>query len=532
MSTRVNIVWFKRDLRVTDHAPLTQACASGPVLPIYLYEPHLLRQPDVSAQHIAFINECLQSLSNDLRQLGLTLVTRVGDALAVFTELKQRIGDFDLWSFEETGNGATYSRDKQVAAWCRDNGVAWREFPNAGVVRRLKNRDVWSRIWTDRMRSVPLCKPQNVPTFSVSIDSHGVVPIEKLGLAGNDKKMRQRGGRSVAIEDLASFFAQRGQHYRKQMSSPVLAVDVCSRISAHLAYGSLSIREAVHAVAEQRTRLLAMNDHARGTGWLPSLKSFEGRLHWHCHFIQKLESSPDIEFSNMHRVYRGLREDNDNATLQHAWMMGATGLPMIDACMRMLAATGWINFRMRAMLVSFSSYHLWQHWRTPALHLAREFLDYEPGIHYPQVQMQSGTTGINTVRVYNPIKQARDHDPDGAFVRRWIPELARVPRDFIFEPWRMPDNLQLEYGCVMGRDYPMPIVDVAQAANRAREAIWALREGSQFRKDAQAIFQTHGSRSQNRENRGGVADNRNTTQAKSPSTKRTAETNPRQTPLF
>ncbi len=512
MSARVNVVWFKRDLRVTDHAPLTQACASGSVLPVYLYEPALLQQADVSAQHVAFINECLQSLSDDLNTLGLKLVTRVGNAVEVFTALKQKIGSFNLWSHEETGNGATYERDKCVAAWCQANGVTWNEIPSAGVVRRLKNRDVWSSIWAQRMRDEPLGAPQNVSAVSSTyantnanaITSHGIVPIEKLQLNGVDKAHRQRGGRAAALADLDSFFTQRGQHYRVQMSSPLVAADACSRISAHLAYGTLSIKETVHAVQQQRARLLSMASHERGAGWLPSLKSFEGRLHWHCHFIQKLESAPNIEFTNMHRLYRGLREDNDNASLQRAWMTGETGLPMIDACMRMLAATGWINFRMRAMLVSFSSYHLWQHWRAPALHLAREFLDYEPGIHYPQIQMQSGTTGINTVRIYNPIKQARDHDPSGVFVRRWIPELGRVPTDFIFEPWLMTDNLQHEYGCVLGRDYPMPVIDVAQAADRARKAIWALRQGAEFRSEAQAIFQAHGSRSPNRENRSGT----------------------------
>jgi deoxyribodipyrimidine photo-lyase len=501
MSASVNVVWFKRDLRVTDHAPLTQACASGSVLPIYLYEPTLLQQPDVSAQHVGFINECLQSLTNDLHALGLKLVTRVGDAVDVLAALKQTLGSFNLWSFEETGNGATYVRDKRVATWCHANDVTWHETPNAGVVRRLKNRDVWSRIWAQRMRGGPLAAPQNASAVSITLDSHGIVPIEKLPLNGVDKAQRQRGGRAVALADLDSFFTQRGQHYRIQMSSPLVAADACSRISAHLAYGTLSIHETVHAVQQQRTRLLAMDTLERGTGWLPSLKSFEGRLHWHCHFIQKLESAANIEFTNMHRMYRGLREDNDNASLQRAWQTGETGLPMIDACMRMLAATGWINFRMRAMLVSFSSYHLWQHWRAPALHLAREFLDYEPGIHYPQVQMQSGTTGINTVRIYNPIKQARDHDPSGIFVRRWIPKLLRVPTDFIFEPWRMTDNLQREYGCVLGRDYPMPVVDVMASAEKAREAIWALRQGAEFRAEAQSIFVAHGSRSPNRERR-------------------------------
>ncbi len=495
----MNVVWFKRDLRVTDHAPLAQACAHGRVLPLYVYEPSLIAQPDVSAQHVAFINECLQTLEADLNAMGLKLITRVGEILDVLAAIRLSAGNFTLWSHEETGSGATYERDKRVAAWCRANGVAWHESPSGAVVRRLKDRDRWSALWMQRMKNAPLDAPVHVALAATTLESQGIVAVNRLSVNGQDKPLRQRGGRTIALADLHSFLNVRGQHYRFEMSSPLSAADACSRISAHLAYGTLSVREVVHAVWQQRAKLMAIDEHERAPGWLASLKSFESRLHWHCHFIQKLERDPTIEFTNMHRAYAGLREDNHNALLQAAWRNGETGLPMIDACMRMLAATGWINFRMRAMLTSFSSYHLWQHWREPALHLAREFLDYEPGIHYPQVQMQSGTTGINTVRMYNPIKQARDQDPTGAFVRQWIPALARVPTDFIFEPWRMPDNLQREYGCVLGRDYPVPVINVVAAAEHARSTMWIKRKGNEFRKEAQAIFETHGSRNPARE---------------------------------
>ena len=198
----------------------------------------------------------------------------------------------------------------------------------------------------------------------------------------------------------------------------------------------------MHALIKARMGVDELSREQRPVKPLTSLRTFESRLHWHCHFIQKLESQPEMEFSNLHRAYVGMRAQSGESSHFEAWARGETGFPMIDACMRMLLATGWINFRMRAMLVSFSSYQLWQHWREPALHLARQFLDYEPGIHYPQVQMQSGTKGINTIRMYNPVKQARDHDPAGQFVRRWIPALAQLPDAHIVEPSNTPMSVQ------------------------------------------------------------------------------------------
>jgi deoxyribodipyrimidine photo-lyase len=142
---------------------------------------------------------------------------------------------------------------------------------------------------------------------------------------------------------------------------------------------------------------------------------------------------------------------------------------MVDACMRCLNTTGWLNFRMRAMLVSFAAYHLWQHWRAPGLHLARQFLDFEPGIHWSQMQMQSGTTGINTFRIYSPARQQDEHDPAGDFVRRWVPE------------WGTPA-------------YPPPIVDERTALAEARARLWAVRRSPRAQTEAAAVQARHGSR--------------------------------------
>jgi deoxyribodipyrimidine photo-lyase len=268
---------------------------------------------------------------------------------------------------------------------------------------------------------------------------------------------------------LKSFLGGRGRGYRRGLSSPNTAPDTCSRLSAHLAFGSLSMR-TVHQASE---RAITLTDDRTLAS---NLRAFTGRLRWHCHFMQKLEDEPSIEWRNFARSYDGLRPGDEGVPMRpddearlEAWKAGRTGFPMVDACMRALNATGWINFRMRAMLVSFAAYQLWLHWRLPGLHLAQQFLDYEPGIHWSQMQMQSGTTGINTLRMYSPAKQMADHDPDGVFVRRWVPEWGTS-------------------------DYPAPIVDERAALAHAKTVLYGLRKQGEVREEADAVQQRHGSR--------------------------------------
>jgi deoxyribodipyrimidine photo-lyase len=494
------IVWFKKDLRLTDHAPLVwateQARASGgAVLPLWVDEPQMWRQADASARHWRFAQDCLADLQAALFADGAALLRVRGDMPKVLDKLRAAVGEFHLVSFEESGNGWSYARDLAVARWCKLHAVAWREFPSNGVVRRLASRDRWAAQWAQRMKAAPLPAPTHVNWARLPFDSQALAAKVLPAWDVSPPAMQiQRGGRTQALVDLQSFLQVRGQHYRVDMSSPLAGALSCSRISAHLAWGSLSIKEVLHAVQARRAALLELAFDQRPAGFLASLKSFESRLHWHCHFIQKLESEPAIEFRNVNRGFDGIRNEGElfpeEAAKLIAWAEGKTGLPFVDACMRSLIATGWINFRMRAMLVSFASYHLWLHWRATGCHLARLFTDYEPGIHWSQFQMQSGVTGINTIRIYNPIKQSMDQDPDGVFIRTWLPELVGVAQQYIHEPWKSPTP---------PAGYPAPIVDVQLAARAAKERIYGKKNEKTVKDIAQTVYQKHGSRSPARE---------------------------------
>ncbi|TVQ95097.1 MAG: deoxyribodipyrimidine photolyase, partial [Chromatiaceae bacterium] len=487
----IELVWFKRDLRVSDHAPLAQAARHGPCLCLYVYEPQLLAHPTTAATHLAFINGALVALAQTLAALGGALVTRVGELPEVFDRIHAQRPIARLWSHEETGLGVTFARDRRVRAWAQAQGVEWIELPNHGVFRPHPTRDGWAARWRARMQAPLTASPPQIIAVT-DIASAGLPTPAQLGLAGPPQPGAAVPGCHAGSALLTAFLTDRGRTYQGDIGSPERAWTASSRLSPYLAWGNLSVRQ-VYQATQARLAALRADPHA-DPQWARSLASFNKRLHWHCHFIQRLEDQPDLEHRNLSPACDGLRPERPDTALLDAWAHGQTGYPLVDACMRALQATGWINFRMRAMLMSFAAYHLWQHWEAPALHLARLFQDFEPGIHFSQAQMQAGTTGINAVRIYSPVKQVRDQDPDGAFIRRWCPELAQVPLDYLPRPETMPLALQQACGCRIGRDYPAPLVDNGQAWFTARRRMQALRAGGAARTEARTIYARHGSR--------------------------------------
>ncbi len=481
----VHLVWFKRDLRTQDHQALAAALESGPTAGLFVFEDEWLQSEDFAPCHLQFVLECLTELRASLARIGVPLLVRHGSIIGVLDALHREHAIHTLYSHQETGLDWSFRRDQSVQVWCRHYSISWQEFKQFGVVRRLKDRKTWPEkrsLIIDRQ----LIRVSGQSTLkSPWPELSGEIPIPDPAQL---KPGAQKGGRTEAQALLCSFFEDRGEHYSGSISSPNTAGEGCSRLSPHLSWGTLSLSEVHASIRMKRSALHAL---PRAGKWLRSIEQFESRLWWHCHFIQKLESEPSMEFENVNREFDGMRESEFDETKFEAWCKGETGFPMIDACMRALHRNGWINFRMRAMLLSFATYQLWLHWKKPAVFLARHFVDFEPGIHYSQVQMQAGVTGINTIRIYSPKKQLLDQDPEGRFIRAHLPEMARVPVSDLAEPHLMPPLLQLESGFQAGVHYPMPIVDPDESYRRAKERIFEWKNRSEVRKAAKRVLNRH-----------------------------------------
>ena len=494
MMQKINIVWFKRDLRTTDHLPLYNASIEKiPFIPLYVIDNEYWYQDYISVRHWHFVYDCLEELNTELSKIGQPLIVKKGLTIDIFKKISQSFKIQKVFAHEETSNNYVRNVNLLLQKWFKKNLIEFHEYPTNGVVRNLKSRDDWIKLKNQRLNSeVTPCpiRVQKIENYKSDLITRKSIIFEE-DLISNI----QKGGRKTGLKTLDTFLNLRSKSYLKNISSPKYSSEYCSRISPYLTWGAISSKEVIKKVKYAKDLI-----KKEETYWRKNLTSFQSRLSWRCHFIQKLEDDPTIENLCMHKSFENLRMNSYKEQFFNAWKLGQTGYPFVDACMRNLINQGWITFRMRAMLVSFASYDLWLDWRDFAHHLAKLFTDYEPGIHYSQLQMQSGVTGINTYRIYNPVKQSKEHDENGDFIKKWVPELQYLKSNWIHEPWKMDTETQKKLRCIIGKDYPHPIVDHNEAVSLAKSKIAEIRKGVNFKTIAKKVYVKHGSRNSNRDN--------------------------------
>lgn len=477
----ISLVWLKRDLRLHDNEAIYNALQSGNrVLLLYPFENKLLEDDHYSQRHWDFVKESLRDLNARLQAQNSKVLVVKSDITAAINQLFQFYKIDTVFSHQETGIKITYDRDKDFERFCKNSLITWVQNINNGVVRGLKNRDKWFQSWDDYMIQDQIDFNPNPNQLLTTKEIEQLENyFELVDLNTNPQSPFQKGGTTIGLKYAKTFFDERHKNYMFHISKPEMARKSCSRLSPYLAWGNLSVRQVFqHAVLAKDGK---PNRH---------LGAFASRLRWQAHFIQKFEMECSMEFMSVNKGYHKLKK-TISEQYQQAWQNGQTGFPLIDASMRSLNETGYLNFRMRALVVSFFTHCLWQPWQDASHYLSRQFLDFEPGIHYPQLQMQAGETGINTLRIYNPIKNSTEHDADAIFIKKWVPELADLEIAFVHEPYLLTPLEEQLFNFKLGINYPKPIVELEKSRKHAAEILWAMQKQKDVQGESIRILKRH-----------------------------------------
>lgn len=463
----INIVWLKRDLRLNDNEAINNALKSGKrILFLYVFEKTLINDVHYSERHWNFIKQSIKDLNEDLQKYNTKVLSVTSDVFAVFNQLSNNYKISTVFSHQETGLLITYNRDKEFKRYCRNNEINWTENINNGVLRCLLNSDDWIKKWENYML---------LPQYRFSASASKFISLEELNnlasyfnsadLKTTESKLFQKGGTKIAWKYANDFFTMLHTECTSNLSETITSRKKHSRLSPYIAWGNISIREIYQKAHQEKEHLKDQRQ----------IVSFLSRIRWQAHFIQKFEMNATMENASIDKGYQKLKKNVSEEYIK-AWKEGKTGFPLVDASMRCLNQTGYLNFKMRAMLVSFFSHVLWQPWQAATHHLSQMFLDFEPGIHFSQLQIQAGA--MDNSPMYNSTKNNQDHDSDIRFITKWLPELANLSTSFIHEPYIMTSLDQKLNNFTLGKDYPLPIINLKKNRKKASTILWNMKKNS------------------------------------------------------
>jgi deoxyribodipyrimidine photo-lyase len=466
------VVWHREHLRVRDQPAVAAAADEADVVvPLFVFDPAFYGDDGLACDgRVRFLHECLFDLDDryDTASAGRGGLTYAhGDPLAVLSAFVDA-GWAVVAARTPTGR---YGLERDEAA--RELGV--RLVDGDGLVRDVERT---RRDWNERVEA-HLTDDRYEPSLADATLAEVTTGVTVAGIETTydttpEKSKVPEGGTTAAREALAAFVA-RIDDYPGSISSPLDARDGCSGLSPYIRFGCLSVRQVYQHVREH-----APAGHGR--------EMFESRLLWNRHYNQKLADWPGWLDTAVNPELEGFNREEYDPELVAAWKEGRTGYPMVDAAMRCLRGTGWLNFRMRAMAASAYYHLLQQPWRIGADWYHHHLIDSDAAINYTQWQSQAGLVGKPGLRLYNPRKQVRDQDPEGEWIREWVPELEGLPAEHLPQPEKTPRHVQAECGVDVGgpgADYPRPVVEYETAKERfwrryePRQAAAAARLGDE-----------------------------------------------------
>ena len=467
------IVWLRRDLRVSDNAALWAACEQANyVVPLFVFDPDILGREDTGAARVAFLIDALRVLDANLQKLGGRLIIRNGKVPEQIVKAVEEFGAdavFHQREYEPFG----VKRDAAVQEALKQRGTAVETFPGLSLFEppeiTTKTQTPYTvfgpykREWFSRPADGPKPVPSHVPV-PVDAESDGLPSLQKLKFG--TAQTFECGGEDRAQALLAEFLTQKIKAY--DGARDTLSVDGTSLLSRHLHLGTLSARAVVDAVRraglDQPSEVKPDAEQAGEHRAEPGHSTFLTEIAWHDFYLQILHHFPYVTEGAFRPQFDALEWEND-AALFEAWKTGRTGYPIIDAAMRQLNSEAWMHNRGRMLTASFLTKDLLIDWRWGEKYFMQQLVDGDQAANNGGWQWAAGT-GTDAqpfFRIFNPTTQGEKFDPDGAYVKRWVPELARVPAKFIHCPWKLSDA-ERALACP---DYPPRVVDHAVQRERA-----------------------------------------------------------------